>query len=339
MLFVLPVSAGAQTPGDSASPVIQAVAIRRNDVFDSTEAHNWLTRLANRLHITTRESVVRREVLLHPGQAYDSAAAAETARNLRALGIFRRVVVDTVRGDSGLMLRVETSDGWSTRPDYRFKSTGGQADYTIAFIEDNVLGTATQASIRYRHSADRTSTSFGFLQPRFIWPQLRLETIFQDRSDGRRFAALVGKPFYSQASRNSLLFLFDDRNERVLRFLEGERVARDSLRRDYQLLRVEGGIALGASDRGYLRGGLTAQARKDRYRRESASSFSTPSEATYALGPFLEWRRSRYALTRSYQGFGREEDVDVSTLVRIGVLAAPRAFNYERDGLAPLVQA
>jgi hypothetical protein len=339
MLFLLPVSAGAQTPGDSASPVIQAVAIRRNDVFDSTEAHNWLTRLANRLHITTRESVVRREVLLHPGQAYDSAAAAETARNLRALGIFRRVVVDTVRGDSGLTLRVETSDGWSTRPDYRFKSTGGQADYTIAFIEDNVLGTATQASIRYRHSADRTSTSFGFLQPRFIWPQLRLETIFQDRSDGRRFAALVGKPFYSPASRNSLLYLFDDRNERVLRFFEGERVASDSLRRDYQLLRIEGGVALGASERGYLRAGITAQARKDRYRPESASSFSSPSEATYALGPFVEWRRSRYVLTRSYQGFGREEDVDVSTLVRIGVLAAPRAFNYQRDGLAPQVQA
>jgi len=339
VLILVPVSAAAQTRGDSASAVIRAVTIYRNDVFDSTEAHNWLTRLANRLHITTRESVVRRELLLHPGEGYDSAAAAETARNLRALGIFRRVVVDTVRGDSGLILRVATSDGWSTRPDYRFKSTGGQADYTIAFIEDNVLGTATQASVSYRHSADRTSTSFGFLQPRFIWPQLRLQTVFQDRSDGRRFAVLVGRPFYTLGSRNSLLFLFDDRNERVLRFVEGERVARDSLRRDYQLLRVEGGVALGASERGYLRAGITAQARKDRYRMESDPSFSDPSEATYAVGPFVEWRRSRYVLTRSYQGFGREEDVDVSTVVRLGVLAAPRAFNYQRDGIAPLIQA
>jgi hypothetical protein len=338
-LIFMPVSAGAQTPGDSASAVIRAVTIHRNDVFDSTEAHNWLTRLANRLHITTRESVVRRELLLHPGEAYDPEAAAETARNLRALGIFRRVVVDTVRGDSGLVLRVATSDGWSTRPDFRFKSTGGQADYTIAFIEDNVLGTATQASVRYRHSVDRTSTSFGFLQPRFIWPQLRLETVFQDRSDGRRFAALVGKPFYAQGSRNSLLFLFDDRNERILRFFAGERVASDSVRRDYQLLRVDGAIALRASDRGYLRAGLTAQARKDRYRPESATSFSAPNETRYALGPLMEWRRSRYVLTRSYQGFGREEDVDVSTVVRVGVLAAPRAFNYQRDGIAPLVQA
>ena len=56
------------------------------------------------------------------------------------------MVVDSVRGDSGLVLRVQTSDGWSTRPDYRFKSTGGQADYTIAFIEDNLLGTARSKS-------------------------------------------------------------------------------------------------------------------------------------------------------------------------------------------------
>jgi len=339
MLLLLPVAAEAQTPGDSASAVISAVLIQRNDVFDSAEARNWLTRLANRLHITTRESVVRREILLQQGARFDSAAAAETARNLRALGIFRRVVVDTVRGDSGLMLRVQTSDGWSTRPDFRFRSTGGQADYTVAFIEDNVLGTATQASVRYHHSVDRTSTSFGFLQPRFIWPQLRLETVFQDLSDGRRFAALVGKPFYAQASRNSLLFLFDDRDQRVLRFFEGERIASDTLRRDYQLLRIEGAVALRASDRGYIRAGLTAQARKDRYRPESSSSFSTPDEATYAVGPFVEWRRSRYVLTRSYQGFGREEDVDVSTVVRLGVLAAPSAFNYQRDGIGPALLA
>lgn len=331
--------ARAQTPGDSAAPVIRAVEIRRNDVFDSTEAHNWLTRLANRLHITTREGVVRREMLLHAGEPYDSARAAETARNLRALGIFRRVVVDTVRGDSGLTLRVNTSDGWSTRPDFRFKSTGGQADYTVAFIEDNVLGTATQASVRYRHSVDRTSTSFGFLQPRFIWPQLRLETVFSDLSDGRQFAVQFGKPFYAQSSRNSLLFLFDDRDQRVLRFFEGERIASDTVRRDYQLLRVEGAVAVRASDHGYIRAGMTAQARKDRYRQESSSSFSTPDEATYAAGPFVEWRRSHYVLTRSYQGFGREEDVDVSTVVRLGVLAAPRGFNYPRDGVGPLLLA
>lgn len=339
ILLYLPTLAGAQTPGDSARPVIHAVQVHRNDVFDSTEATNWLTRLANKLHFTTRENVVRRELLFHPGEPYDSARVAETARNLRGLGIFRRVVVDTVRGDSGLVVHVRTHDAWSTQPDFRFHSTGGEVEYTAAFIEDNLLGTATQSSIKYKKTADRTSTELGFLQTRFLFPQLRMELKYEDRSDGRRFGALVGKPFYALSSNNSLLFLYDDRNERILRFFEGERTASDSLHRDYNVLRAEGALALSRSDHGYLRAGITAHVRKDRYRPESASGFAAPDQATYAAGPFVELRRARFVVTRSFQGFGREEDVDVSSIVRVGLLAAPEAFNYERDGIGASIAA
>lgn len=322
-----------------SSPVIQAVEIRRSDVFDSTEATNWLTRTANSLHIRTRENIVRRELLLRVGEPYDSARAAETARNLRALGIFRQVQVDTVHSDSGLVLRVTTRDGWSTRPDFRFRSAGGQNEYTLAFIEDNLLGTATRASVKYRKTTDRTSTEFGFLQPRFILPELRLELSYQDRSDGRRIGAVVGKPFYSLASTSSLIFGFEDRNERILRFFDGQSAAGDSVHRDYQLIRAEGALAFQASPRGYLRAGLFAQARQDRYRAESATAFAEPVRTTYAAGPFVEWRRAHFVVTSSFQGFGREEDVDVSSVLRVSLLAAPEAFNYQRDGIAPFVNA
>lgn len=336
-LLLFPSAARAQSPADSAR--ITRIDIERNDVFDSTEAHSWLTRLANRLHITTREGVVRRELLLRQGEPFDSARAAETERNLRSLGIFRGVSVDTVRGDSGLVLQVRTHDGWSTRPDPRFKSTGGQTEYTLAFIEDNLLGTATQASIKYKKTVDRTGTELGFQQNRFLFPELRLQLVYEDRSDGRRFGTLVGKPFYSLASASSLVLIYDDREERILRFFGGERVASDTLRRDYQLIRAEGALALSRSDHGYLRAGISAQTRRDRYRPESVTGFAGPDEATFAAGPFLEWRGAHFVVTRSYQGFGREEDVDVSSLIRLGALAAPRAFNYDRDGIAPFVVA
>ena len=82
---------------------------------------------ANALHVRTRERVVEREVLLQPGMPYDAALAAETARNLRALGIFRDVLVDTVRSDSGLTLRVVTKDGWSTFPIFTITTAAGQS--------------------------------------------------------------------------------------------------------------------------------------------------------------------------------------------------------------------
>ena len=333
LTVAIPALLAAQSPVDS-SRTIRAVFIQRNDIFDPAESTSWFTRLANRLHITTREGVVRRELLLRAGQPYDSAQAAETARNLRALGVFRQVKVDSVRTDSGLVVNVTTSDGWSTRPDFRFKSTGGETEYTLAFIEDNLLGTASQASVKYRKTPDRTSTSFGFLQPRFISRTIRFGVEYQDRSDGRRFSLLTGQPFYSLASRGSLMIRAEDRDERVLRFFEGERIASDTVRRELQLVRLEGGIALRASSAGYVRLGMIGQLRKDGFAPEGSG---VPTDNSGAIGPFLEWRRARYIVARGFVGFGREEDVDVSTAIRFGALAAPEAFGYDRDGVAPFI--
>ena len=310
--------------------------VRRDDVFDSTEATNWVTRAANGLHITTREGVVRRELLFHTGEPYDSARVAETARNLRALGIFRRVEIDSVRTDSGLVLRVTTHDGWSTRPDARFRSTGGQAEYTLAFIEDNLLGTASQASVLYHKTTDRSSVTFGFFQPRLVARRVGLGLFYEDRSDGRRYTALVGQPFHSLESRAGFDLLVDDRQERVLRFFGGETVASDSLQRRYLRVRADAALATRRGTGGYLRAGLVAQVRRDDFVPESFTG-AIPRTVTGAIGPSLEWRRAKFVVTRGLVGFGREEDVDLSTTLYVGALAAPRALGYERDGIGPLV--
>ena len=69
----------AVAPRRRPTPVLAAVEIQRNDIFDPDETRGWVARLANWLHIRTRESVVRREVLLAPGLPFDSARAEETA--------------------------------------------------------------------------------------------------------------------------------------------------------------------------------------------------------------------------------------------------------------------
>ncbi|MEO8295056.1 MAG: hypothetical protein ABI613_06015 [Gemmatimonadota bacterium] len=311
--------------------------IRRNDIFDPSETTSWLTGLANKLHITTREGVVRRELLISPGEPYDSARAAETARNLRSLGVFRQVQVDSVRTDSGLVMQIITHDGWSTRPDFRFRSTGGQAEYTLAFIEDNLFGTATQASVKYRKNTDRTTTSFGFLQPRFISRNIRLGLEYQDRSDGRRYGALAGRPFYSLESPLGFLFFLDNRQEQVLQFANGGRIAADSFERRYNLERIEAAVALRRSAAGYLRAGLIAQVRSDELIQETTALPVVRTGTTGAIGAYLESRHARYILAQGFVGFGREEDVDVSTTIRLGAMAAPTALGYRENGIAPFL--
>lgn len=93
-LFLGPASLAAQTTADStpADPalVIRRVQLVRRDIFDPSE-RGWVARMANKLHFQTQPPVIRREILLRPGDQYDSALVAESERNLRALGIFRRV--------------------------------------------------------------------------------------------------------------------------------------------------------------------------------------------------------------------------------------------------------
>ena len=103
--------------------IIHGVHLDRRDIFDPQE-QSWIARLANKLHFQTQPAVIQRELLFRTGKPYDSALVAESERNLRALGIFRRVQIDSIRTSRGLTLRVLAKDGWSTQADWRFRSTG-----------------------------------------------------------------------------------------------------------------------------------------------------------------------------------------------------------------------
>jgi hypothetical protein len=153
LALFLPVRLAAQAPADSAKALdprasgdtLRAVELDRRDIFDPDE-RGWVARVGNALHVQTRAATIRREILFKSGEVFDSARVAESERNLRALGVFRRVRIDTVRTDSGLVARVLTKDGWSTKADWRFRSTGGQVAFTIGLVEDNLLGTASSGS-------------------------------------------------------------------------------------------------------------------------------------------------------------------------------------------------
>ncbi len=344
--LLAPCTLAAQTPADSArsdpAPVsdggrggdtLRAIEIDRRDIFDPDE-RSWLARTANNLHVMTRAAVVRRELLFRAGEPYDSAKVAESQRNLRAVGVFRRVQVDTVRTDSGLVARVITRDGWSTQADWRFRSAGGDVAFTIGLVEGNLLGTATSAAVRYSRNPDRSTLSLGFRQPRLFRGTVGLGALYEDRSDGRVYAAALERPFFSLQARSAFALSIERREERVLRFFEGEDVASDSLQRQYTLLRASAARAFSASTSGYLRVGITAQVRREDFRPEAAAG-RFPKSVTAAVGPYLTWNRAQFLVARGVAGFAREEDVDLGFTVRLGLLAAPALFGYERDGIGP----
>lgn len=323
-----------QAASPDSSAIVRSIEVRRLNIFAPSEARSFLPRLANSLHRTTRASVVSRELLFKVGQPYDSAVVQETTRNLRGLGIFRRVLADSVRSDSGLTVRLTTADGWSTRLIANISSTGKSTVPTVGLADNNFLGTGTYVGLRYRKNPDRSWVTATFQALRLLPDHVGISTQYEDRSDGWLAFASLFRPFYALAARASWGIAGDERRVRVLRFFDGSDEARDSLQRRYGILYGSVALALHASSAGYLRVGLSGQARRDDYAAESRVD-TLGRTVTGAFGAFVQWRRAHYLVSTGLQGFGREEDIDVGTAISAGVNLTPKGLGYTEDGIVP----
>lgn len=320
----------------TAQEPVKAIEIVRHDVFSGDVAHTFYGRLANTLHIMTRDGAIRREILLQPGQPYDSALAAEGARNLRRLGVFRLVTVDTVRTDSGLVVRYTTDDGWSTKLDFRFGSTGNQVTWTVGAYEDNLLGTAGQFAVEHKKTPDRTTNTFFFQRSRLFANKVYLGAQYLDKSDGWNFLGQTGVPWLSAHSRARVFFTGYAQDARVLQFRGGASTAVDSLERVETFVRADAGYAPIADPHHYLRIGGAVTVRRDDFGPWAGPSTVGKSVSGDVQG-WVEKSRVRFLVLQGFRTFARQEDVDLSTTARIGVAYAPSAWSDTPTGVGPIV--
>jgi hypothetical protein len=120
---------------------IEAIDIARMDVFDERDP---MPDFVNLLHVTTRERVIRRELLLEPGMPYREVLAAETARNLRELVQLSIVLIVPTRGSTPDRVRVLviTKDVWSLRLNWLLRSQNAHINYLVLNpSEENLFGT------------------------------------------------------------------------------------------------------------------------------------------------------------------------------------------------------
>ena len=84
----------AQAQQASTAATVSEVRVgARLDVFDPRVPGEdwWPYKIANKIHITTRDRIIQQEILLKPGDPWDELKALESERNLRAVGSFRWV--------------------------------------------------------------------------------------------------------------------------------------------------------------------------------------------------------------------------------------------------------
>jgi hypothetical protein len=218
LLVLLPAPALAQAgpPGQPLLParqdtcaagVIGYVFIDNKSIFDTSdpsldERFHWAYDAANALHISTKEWVIRRELLFGPGSCYDPFLIEETERLLRGYDFLSRVDIFTVpRPDGTWHVVVSTHDEWSTQVDVRFGSGGRLGVQGVRVSEENLLGTGQALRLFYFERDVTRDYGISYFTPQFFGTRWDLSSELARTRAGTAFMQEVAYPFVGEVSR------------------------------------------------------------------------------------------------------------------------------------------
>ena len=198
----------AGLPSDAELQKSQArigeIRFDERDLFDAEAADEdtSVSRVANRLHITTRQSTVEDQLLFKSGDLYQPGLLEESARILRDTRYLRDAQIRPVAFHDGVVdIEVTTQDVWTFNPGISFGRKGGENSAGFELEELNFLGTGTQLGIGFKSDVDRDSKFIQYRDRQLGSSWWSLSTEYSDNSDGRLGELSLEHPFYALGSR------------------------------------------------------------------------------------------------------------------------------------------
>jgi hypothetical protein len=202
-VILVPVSA-SEARAECPDGRVASVFVDNHSVFDLTDpARNgqfaWAFRLANRMHVRTREDVILRELLFQRGDCYDPVRLEESARQLRAAGFIADADVYGIRQpDGNWHIVVDTRDEWSTRVDLRLDSREGSGITGFRFTEENVLGSGRSVSAFSLRSQGERVYGATYFTPQLFDSRWTAESSVGRTPTGALVSLAVLRPFLGE---------------------------------------------------------------------------------------------------------------------------------------------
>lgn len=331
----------AQEPvAEVTPPVVDTIIIIRNEVFTEEQAaSSGVFRVMNSIHITTKEWLIRDYLQFEAGQPYDSAQVAESERKLRAKNLFRELSMDSVRLEDGrLAVRVETQDGWSLKPKFALSvASTGEWTGTLGINDINLLGTGNQVYFAYVKEIDRDGLNLTLAFDRMLSSDIDLLLNYAGLSDGRNGNWVLGVPFRNNESTRSLQWTGVSADQDVFRYrnvVGPDATVLDTTvyRRNAFINNLTAALATRHSPSDYLRFGITAGVRSEKFRLSDANGTAAEDSIYGTVGGWAEFSDADYLQLRRFNGFGAE-DLDLSRTVQLTATLAPDAFGWEGTGV------
>jgi hypothetical protein len=234
---------------EAQGAVIGHIEIETRNIFDERDEreNNGLYKLANRLHVRTKPSTIRAQLLFAQGDRYLGRKLAETERVLRLLPFIYDARVVPVRFADGVVdIKVITKDVWTLSPGISFGRTGGTNSFNFNLQEENLFGWGKGLQVSHGSNVDRTSTTVQYLDPNVFGSRWTTQLTYADSSDGFQRYALIQQPFYSFDAPWSTKISVNQFDRTVSRYNLGEIV--DQFNDDQSSYEVSGGLSSGLID-------------------------------------------------------------------------------------------
>ena len=314
---------------------IGTVTVRDLPIFDQRieGEKKAIYRLADRLHVDTRESVIEAQLLFRSGDLYSRHLLEETERNLRQLRFIREPEVRIAGYHDGVVdLEVIAHEVWTTNPGLSYGRSGGTDKTGVELEELNLLGFGKHLAFDYSTDVDRSSFAVRWHDPNMWGSRWRSDVNLRDSDDGSGQLLGVERPFYSLDTHWSAGVRLgrDETVEHVYRL--GEEVAGYGQRLESGELRY--GWSAGLRD-GWVRR-FTAGLRRDHADFEFAPDEIAPAALPLSRHLDYPWLRFEaieddFDTTRNKDQIARTEDFQFGTRYAIEVGWAGEAFGSDRN--------
>lgn len=321
----------------AAGATVGEIRVLPQPIFDTNDpAENYaLFRLANRLHIPTQESVIRRALLFQTGEPVSVRLIEETERLLRSNRYLFDVSLRPVAVRDGVVdIEVVTRDTWSLSVGAGVGTSGGESSSNVEFSEYNLLGTGTTLGFKRSNDVDRSSTEVEYANHRVFGTWASVAASHASNSDGSRNAVSVVRPFYALDARWSAGFRASS-DDRIDPLYQAGEIARQ-YRTTQSQAEVFGGWSDGLVDGWVRRHTLGWSASRVRYAvKPGLVAPALLPDNRRRVGPY--WRydliedRVERELNRNL--VGRPEFFQLGLLASLQVNWDGRAVGSDRDAL------
>lgn len=221
-LLLLPLAAttvSSNQPPRAMVPVIRSIDVKVNELFPGKKG--FVKDAANALHVSTRKSVILRELLYRIGQPLDQRLVLESEKNLTVYLGFHvvkthiKISADGKHAD----IVVEIQDIWSIYTNVKIEGGGGDLNLNLTFGDKNFLGNNQSLEFAFDKTVFHNHWKQSFKEPFFFGSRWRFEewgALYYDQ-DANHVGEGVGLslvyPLFSPASRWGLQLIVDyDRN-------------------------------------------------------------------------------------------------------------------------------